>query len=170
MHLVLVYRLAAGSFTSRPRRRDFPVLRPLGDQPTLEMRDGAEHVKDQLTGGRGGVDLFLQAEQGDSTGLELFDDAEKLREGAAEAVEADNRQGVAFTRNVRGRMAALVRVRRIAAGIVLAADFSMLRTSLIAFTASVASSWLPCVGMMTRSARTHGRSRSTATRCLQGPR
>ena len=45
---------------------------------------------------------------------------------------------------------------RNAAGIVLAADFSMLRTSLIAFTASVASSWLPCVGMMTRSARTHG--------------
>jgi hypothetical protein len=42
LHLVSVYRLTAQSFTSRPRRR----LRPLGDQPTLEMRDGAEHVKD----------------------------------------------------------------------------------------------------------------------------
>jgi hypothetical protein len=50
-------------------------------------------------------------------------------------------------------MAALVRVNRMAAGIAFPAVFSMFRTSLIAFTASVASSWLPCVGMMTRSAR-----------------
>ena len=53
----------------------------------------------------------------------------------------------------RGRMAALVRVNRMAVGMVLPAVFSMLRTRRIAFTASVASSRLPCVGMMTRSAR-----------------
>jgi len=45
LHLVRVYRLTAQSFTSRRRRRD-PVLRPLGDQPMLEMRNGAEQVKD----------------------------------------------------------------------------------------------------------------------------
>ena len=46
--------------------------------------------------------------------------------------------------SVRGQIAADVRVKRIAAGIVLPSlAFSMLRTSLIAFTASAASSWLP---------------------------
>ena len=29
------------------------VARPLGDQPTLEVRDGAEDVEDELAGGRG---------------------------------------------------------------------------------------------------------------------
>ena len=53
----------------------------------------------------------------------------------------------------RGRMAALVRVNRMAVGIVFPADFSMLRIRRMAFTASVASSRLPCVGTMTRSAR-----------------
>src|SRR3954452_19445473 len=50
-------------------------------------------------------------------------------------------------------MAALVRVNRTAAGIFLPSrDASVLRTSLIARTASAASSWLPCVGTITRLA------------------
>ena len=55
---------------------------------------------------------------------------------------------------VRGRMAVLVRVNKMEAGMVLPpATFSMRRTSLTALAASTASSGLPCVGMMTRSAR-----------------
>ena len=60
------------------------------------MRDGAEHVEDQFAGGRGGVDLFLQAEQGDAAELQLFDDGEEFGEGSAEPVEADDCQGVAL--------------------------------------------------------------------------
>ena len=43
-------------------------------------------------------------------------------------------------------MAALVRVNKTAVGIVFPAVFSLLRTRRMAFTASVASSRLPCVG------------------------
>src|SRR5271165_588316 len=50
-------------------------------------------------------------------------------------------------------MAALVRVNKMAVGMVLPAVFSMLRMSRMAFTASAASSRLPWVGTMTRSAR-----------------
>ena len=56
-------------------------------------------------------------------------------------------------RSVRGRMAALVWVNRTAAGIVRRKACSCTRSSRIAFTASVASSIDPLVGMMTRSAR-----------------
>jgi hypothetical protein len=36
------------------------ALCAFADEPPLKMRDGAEHVKDQLAGGRAGVDLFFQ--------------------------------------------------------------------------------------------------------------
>ena len=50
-------------------------------------------------------------------------------------------------------MAALVRVNSTACGIRRAKAFSCWRISLTALAASAASSWLPCEGMTTKSAR-----------------
>ena len=74
-----------------------PVLGPLGDQTPLEMGDRPEHVEDKLTGGRLGVDPFLQTEQGDATFLEHRDRGQQFAERAVEAVEADDRERVPFT-------------------------------------------------------------------------
>jgi hypothetical protein len=58
------------------------------------MRDGAEHVEGQLAGGRRGVDLLLEAEQGHATALQLLDDGQQLGEGPTQTVKAHDRQGV----------------------------------------------------------------------------
>ena len=52
-------------------------------------------MEDQLARGRGGVDALLQTEEGHAAGLELLDDRQQLRKGAAQPVEADDRQGIA---------------------------------------------------------------------------
>ena len=85
-----------------PRRRikidpmDFgtPVTGTLGDEPSLEVRDGAENVKHELAGGRGGVEALLEADQVDTSGLEVVDGLEQLPERAAQTVEASDAQAV----------------------------------------------------------------------------
>jgi hypothetical protein len=63
--LLRIEGLTAGTLAAGPRGGD-PVFCPLGNQTPLEMRDGPEYMKDQLAGGRVGVDPFLQAEQGNA--------------------------------------------------------------------------------------------------------
>ena len=49
------------------------VADPLGDEPTLEMGDRAEHMEHELAGGRGSVEAFLETHEVDALGLEGVD-------------------------------------------------------------------------------------------------
>src|SRR5690242_14750548 len=72
------------------------VLGPLGDQTPLEMRDRSEHVKDELAGGRVGVDPFLQAEQSDAALFEHRDRGQQFAERSSEPVETHDRERIAL--------------------------------------------------------------------------
>ena len=61
------------------------------------MRDGAENMEDQFAGGRGGIDFFFEAQQGDAAFLQHDDCGKKFGEGPSQPVEADDGQGVAGT-------------------------------------------------------------------------
>lgn len=71
---------------------------PLSDQAPLEVCDGAKHVKVQLTGRRGGVDLCLQADQADTALFQHGYGAEEPGEEPAQAIKADDRQRIAVAR------------------------------------------------------------------------
>ena len=75
-------------------RRGDAVAGALGEEPSLEVRDGAEDVEHELAGGRGGVKTLLEADQVDATGLELVDGLEQLPERASHTVEVSDAQAV----------------------------------------------------------------------------
>ena len=72
------------------------VFGPLGDEATLEMGDGAEHVKDEFAGGRRCVDFLFQAQQSDPAFFEGSDRGEQFGQRAPEPVEADHGERVPF--------------------------------------------------------------------------
>ena len=80
---------APGGPAELPRRGD-AVAGPLGDEPTLEMGDRAEHMEHELAGGRGSVEAFLETHEVDALGLEGVDGLEEFTQRAAEPVEADD--------------------------------------------------------------------------------
>ena len=67
-----IQRRSARLSAAFPRRGD-AVAGPLGDEPTLEMGDRAEHMEHELAGGRGGVEAFLETHEVDALGLEGVD-------------------------------------------------------------------------------------------------
>ena len=87
--------LPAGALTLGAGGGD-SVFGPLGDEATLEMGDGAEHVKDEFAGGRRCVDFLFQAQQSDPAFFEGSDRGEQFRQRAPEPVEADHGERVAF--------------------------------------------------------------------------
>ena len=95
--LVPVHQPSAWVLTLKPGRRD-AVLGALGDQPSLEMGHGAEHVEHELSRRRAGVASLLKAEKRDMSALEDLQGADQLRERAAEAVKTHDGQRVAGPR------------------------------------------------------------------------
>ena len=89
---VLIQRLSARSLAAGAGGRD-AILGALGDQPPLEMRDGPEHLEDQLARRRGRVDLLLQAEQGDAAPLQHGHGGQQLGERAVPAGPGAPRPG-----------------------------------------------------------------------------
>ena len=69
--------------------RDHP--RMLGDEPCLEVRDGTEDVEHELAGGRGGIEMLLEADQVDAASLEAVDGLEQLAQRASQTVEPGDR-------------------------------------------------------------------------------
>ena len=61
----------------------------LGDEPSFEVRDGAEDVEHELAGGRGGVEALLEAHEVDVSGLELVDGLKQLPERTPEPGDAE---------------------------------------------------------------------------------
>jgi len=53
--------------------RPQPILRALGDQPSLKVGDGTKDMKHQLAGGRVGVDPLLEADPMDAPALQARD-------------------------------------------------------------------------------------------------
>ena len=65
--------------TAFPGRGD-AVAGSLGDEPALEVRDGAEDVEHKLAGRRRGVETLLEADQVNAVGFEAVDGFEQLLE------------------------------------------------------------------------------------------
>ena len=105
--LIPVERLATGPLAASPGSDD-AILGAFGDQPALEVRDGAEHVEHQLARGRAGVDPLLQADERDAALLQHRHRREQLGERPTQAVEPDDGERVAAARVVeqggRGRV------------------------------------------------------------------
>jgi hypothetical protein len=72
-----IQRLPARVLAFGPCRGD-AVAGAFGDQPPLEVRDGAEHVEHEFAGGRRSVDLLLKAEQRDAALLQHGDCGQQL--------------------------------------------------------------------------------------------
>jgi hypothetical protein len=75
--------------------RGQPGARALADQVAFELGQGGEHVEDELAARGGGVDRLLEAAEPDPTVGQSGDGIDQVPEGAAEAVQFPDDQGVA---------------------------------------------------------------------------
>src|SRR5215207_9794274 len=73
---------------------DKPCLGALADDVALELRKGAEDMEDELPAAGCGVDLLGEALEADTLAVELSDGLDEVLEGAAEAIQAPDHQGV----------------------------------------------------------------------------
>jgi hypothetical protein len=79
---------AAGSGGGQPGAGAF------ADEVAFELGQGGEDVEDELAAGGGGVDRLLQAAEPDAALGQAGDGVDQVAQGAAEAVELPNDQGV----------------------------------------------------------------------------
>ncbi len=70
---------------SRPRE---PGPDPIADQGPLELADRGHYVEDQLPSGGGGVDVFLDRDEGDPAAAQVFEALHELLDGPRCAVKA----------------------------------------------------------------------------------
>ena len=89
IHRVRVADAATGTCRTEAR------LGALRDQRPFELGDGAQHLRREHALRRGGVDRVAQGSEVRAARLELLDDREQVADGAGEAVEAHDDQGVA---------------------------------------------------------------------------
>ena len=80
---------AAGARSGQPGTGPFP------DEVALELGQRAEDVKDQFAARGGGIDALGQAAQANLALLEGGDDLDEVPQGAAQAVQAPDDQGIA---------------------------------------------------------------------------
>ena len=71
------------------------------DEVALELRQSGEHVKDKSAAGGGGVDRLLEAAEPDATISQAGDGVDQMAQGAAEAVQFPDDEGVARTQLVQ---------------------------------------------------------------------
>ena len=67
----------------------------LGGQLALELREAGEHMEDQTTGGRGGVDVVVQTAQVHTASIKIRHHVEQVRQRPAETVQPPDHQSVA---------------------------------------------------------------------------
>src|SRR5215213_8385897 len=79
---------AAGPGGGQPRGRAFP------NQVAFELGQGGEDMEDELAARSGGVDRLLEAPEPNPTLGQPGDGVDEMPEGAAEAVEFPDDQGV----------------------------------------------------------------------------
>jgi hypothetical protein len=72
-----------------------PSGRALADEVAFELGQGREDVEDELAAGGGGVDRLLQAAEPDAAPGQAGDGLDQVPQGAAEAVQLPDDQGVA---------------------------------------------------------------------------
>jgi hypothetical protein len=65
------------------------------DEVAFELGQGREDVEDELAAGSGGIDRLLEAAEPDAARSQAGDGVNEVPEGAAEAVEFPDDQGVA---------------------------------------------------------------------------
>ena len=81
----------------RPRARAAasPAAGAFADEVAFELGQGGEHVEDELAARGGGVDRLLEAAEPDPAVGQAGDGVDQVPQGAAEAVELPDDQGVA---------------------------------------------------------------------------
>lgn len=57
------------------------------DQGSLELADGGHDVEDQLAGRRGGVDIFLDRDEGGPAAAQVFEGRDELLDGTSRSVK-----------------------------------------------------------------------------------
>jgi hypothetical protein len=75
--------------------RGQPGAGAFADEVAFELGQGGEDMEDELAAGGGGVDGLLEAAQSDAAVGQAGDGVDQVAEGAAEAVEFPDDQGVA---------------------------------------------------------------------------
>jgi hypothetical protein len=87
----------------RPRARAAarPAPGAFADEVAFELGEGGEDVEDEFAAGGGGVDRLLEAAEPDAAVGEAGDGVDQVPQGAAEAVEFPDDQGVARRRLVQ---------------------------------------------------------------------
>jgi len=95
--LVREFRRSA-SHTSRPPCGGKPCLGAFADQASLELGEGAEHVKNEPSLRRRRIERFRQAPKADFSQPERFERLNQLLHGTREAVELPNDDRVARSR------------------------------------------------------------------------
>ena len=85
----------------RPRRGE-PGVGPLPDQVALELGQRPEDVEDELAARGGGVDLLGQALEADPPLRQRGHHLDQVLEGAAQAIEPPDDEGVALSADRRG--------------------------------------------------------------------
>jgi hypothetical protein len=88
------HRRSAATATPGPGGRQ-PGGGAFADEVAFELGQGAKDVEDELAAGGGGVDRLLQTAEPDATVGESGDGVDQMPEGAAEAVEFPDDQGIA---------------------------------------------------------------------------
>ena len=71
-----------------------PSRGSLGDEPSLEVRDGAEDMEHELAGGRGGVEALLEAHQVDARALRVSTVSSSSRSDRPQAVEPSDAETI----------------------------------------------------------------------------
>jgi len=75
--------------------------RAFADEVAFELGQGGEHVEDELATRSGGVDCLLQAAEPDATIGQAGDGVDQVAQGAAEAIQLPDDQGVTGTQLVQ---------------------------------------------------------------------
>ena len=80
-----------------------PGAGAFADEVAFELGQGGEDVEDELAARRGGVDCLLQAAEPDAAVGQAGDGVDQVAQGAAEAVELPDDQGVAVVTSAKQR-------------------------------------------------------------------
>src|SRR3954471_22959649 len=83
------------SSASAPPRRDQPCIHPLPDQGALVLGECPKEIVEELAMRGRGVDAFREGAERHSPPLQVIQDANEVRERAAEAIQLPDHQHIA---------------------------------------------------------------------------
>ena len=98
-YLTIIQRRLASTVSPTGTSRSQPCTSSLSNEVALELRQGSEHVKDQLTGSAGGFDSFGHGFEGHPFPLQATDNPNQVGQRTTEAVQSPDNQSVTTTQS-----------------------------------------------------------------------